>query len=324
MISFKNAKRKWNAAAVAAFTGVLLLNGMQASASETIEVIGAPAAIAGSVYEQAQAYEEANTEYTGFYVGASPSALIVNADMYQPIYADSQCGGTVGSSAGATSVMLLAFEAAVTEDITEAASEEATESAVEEADPEAQNENAEEKAEADAKAAAEKAEAEAKAEAEKAEAEAKAEAETETEAAAEEEAVTAAGVYAVPSYSGNKSYESYKVIRRGKAGVLQTMATTNEDGFRVVNGRYMIAVGTYFGARRGQYLDLTLANGTVIPCVVGDMKAASIFSANGCCSEFIVDTELIRNVVSSGDVSDYRSEWNSPVATVTVYQQYVY
>ena len=82
MITFKNAKRKANAAAVAAFTGVLLLNGMQASASESIEVVGAPAAIAGAVYEEAQAFEELSGSLAFYYTGATASALVGNVDFY--------------------------------------------------------------------------------------------------------------------------------------------------------------------------------------------------------------------------------------------------
>lgn len=133
--------------------------------------------------------------------------------------------------------------------------------------------------------------------------------------------------YAIPSYNGMKSYESFRALTRGAQGRLQGRAVTNADGFRMIDDRYMIAIGTRFGARTGQYVDLTLANGTVINCVVGDIKnnahtdATNTFSANHCCSEFIVDTSMIKASVRGGDVSSYRSEWKSPVAQITVYEK---
>lgn len=301
MITFKNAKNKTKILTAAAFAGFMLVNGMNVSAYESVQVEGAPAAVAGAVYEQANIYEEAAqsagavTEYSA----ASKDEVVTEysaASKNEAVTEYAQDAKTVAVDVSSNDIKTLTVggenevaalpvnkdtEDLITKDMDGIITKDM---------PVAEDAAAGEPAE--------------------------------TTYAAADTADAASVTYEVPEYSGNKSYESYRVIRRGKAGTLQMMATTNADGFRMVHGRYLVAVGTYFGAARGQYIDLTLENGTVIPCIVGDMKAAEIFSANGCCSEFIVDTGVIRNVVSSGDVSDYRADWNSPVDTITVHNTF--
>lgn len=130
----------------------------------------------------------------------------------------------------------------------------------------------------------------------------------------------------VPQYSGKKSYMGHHFGSGTNQHRLQQMAITNSDGFRIVNGRYCVALGTHFTDQIGQYFDLILENETVIPCVLGDVKAdihtdaANIFSRNNCCSEFVVDTELLdQDAKFHGDCSHYLPEWNSPVIKIKVY-----
>ena len=136
--------------------------------------------------------------------------------------------------------------------------------------------------------------------------------------------------YSIPANRGFKSYESYKVF--GTSGStaqsrLQQQAVTNENGFRMVNGRYLVAAGTAFGMSIGQEFDVILENGTVIPCMLGDAKAnrhtdsSNIFTlSNGCCTEFIVDPSALNAAVkASGNCSSLCEEWNSPVVTIAVY-----
>lgn len=110
-----------------------------------------------------------------------------------------------------------------------------------------------------------------------------------------------------------------------------TVAYTNDDdGIRMINGRYCIAIGTAFGTRIGQYIDLVLENGTVIHCVMGDTKSDAhtdpehVFTvASGCCSEFIVETEKLNGVARSGDISNAHPEWKSAVSKIMVYNKFV-
>lgn len=136
-----------------------------------------------------------------------------------------------------------------------------------------------------------------------------------------------------PAYHGQKTYMDYRTITSTgtyEYKLQNTIAYTNDDGIRMINGRYCIAVGTAFGTRIGQYIDLVLENGTVIHCIMGDTKADEhtdpehVFTvASGCCSEFIVETDKLNGVAKSGDVSNAHPEWKSAVSKVMVYNKFV-
>jgi len=133
--------------------------------------------------------------------------------------------------------------------------------------------------------------------------------------------------YNIPNYSGRKSYMSCNLFGRNtKQYKLQAMATIDENGFCKVFDRYCIAVGSYFNVQIGQFVDLFLDNGVMIPCVIGDMKAdqhtdeTNMFSNNGCCSEFLVNTtKLNKDVKISGDVSSLRPDWKPQVKMIVTY-----
>lgn len=133
----------------------------------------------------------------------------------------------------------------------------------------------------------------------------------------------------IPSYSGFKSYMGYKSFNTSSNQYrLQQEATTDtETGLRMINDRYIVAVGSGVGTYIGQYFDLVLENGTVIPCVMGDQKADChtdgsnlITVHSNCCSEFIVDTSMLNETAKQmGDISYIYNEWQSPVDTIIVY-----
>ena len=80
----------------------------------------------------------------------------------------------------------------------------------------------------------------------------------------------------VPANSGFKSYMPYTAITSKNSNqykLQHTEAYTGEHGIRQVDGRYCIALGSYFGKEIGTYYDLVLENGTVIPCILADRKA---------------------------------------------------
>lgn len=139
--------------------------------------------------------------------------------------------------------------------------------------------------------------------------------------------------YTIPTYSGYKSYMSYRQITSPSAPAykLEQISYTGEEGIRMYDGRYLIALGLHFNASVGDYVDLELANGTIIPCIIGDRKAwfdtdqSLLFTANGCMSEFIVQIEnLSHDVTQHGNISYTHEEWKSPVQTVKIYQKNVF
>lgn len=134
--------------------------------------------------------------------------------------------------------------------------------------------------------------------------------------------------YPITDGNTTKTVLPYKAFGKNtNQAKLQSLCQTNEVGLRVYDGRFTIAVGTYFNTSIGQYFDLVLENGTVIPCIMGDLKAdihtdsRGLFTeASGCMTEFIVDRTYLPNKNSA----TYCYEaWNSKVVNVIVYNKFV-
>lgn len=136
--------------------------------------------------------------------------------------------------------------------------------------------------------------------------------------------------YEVPNTSGFKSYMSYKTITstNSKQYKLQQQAYTGDYGIREVDGRYCVAIGSYFTSEIGTLFDLVLENGTVIPCILADQKADRhtdskniVTTHNGCMSEFVVDMSSLQSSAKlHGDMSYVNDEWDSPVEYLRVYE----
>ena len=131
------------------------------------------------------------------------------------------------------------------------------------------------------------------------------------------------------SYKGGKTIERTGKITYGDAGDINRMASPDQDGFMKLDNRYLIAVGSRFDTVPGQYMDLVLENGVVIPCIMGDLKAdqdtdsTNTFTYHSrCCSEFIIDEDSIRtDIYERGNASLKTSRWDSPVMSVIVYDK---
>ena len=140
--------------------------------------------------------------------------------------------------------------------------------------------------------------------------------------------------YTVPITSGFKSYMPYTAItsKSSPQYKLQQIAYTGTYGIRQYDNRYCVAIGTAFNADVGTYFDLILANGTVIPCIVADIKADRhtdsnnmVTIANGCLTEFIVDSSALnRNAKRMGDISYCNEDWDSRVEKIRVYDKNVF
>lgn len=137
--------------------------------------------------------------------------------------------------------------------------------------------------------------------------------------------------YFFPYNTGFKSYLPYKEITHieSKQYELQKYAYTGLYGIRQVNGRFCIAVGTAFNVKIGDYADLILTNGEIIPVIISDIKADihtdndNITTiANGCVSEFLVDMSILRNEIKiSGNISACNENWDSSAASLRVYEK---
>ena len=90
--------------------------------------------------------------------------------------------------------------------------------------------------------------------------------ETETEATEQPETYEVIKEYPITDGNTTKTVLPYKAFGKNtNQAKLQSLCQTNEVGLRVYDGRFTIAVGTYFNTAIGQYFDLVLENGTVIP-----------------------------------------------------------
>lgn len=130
-------------------------------------------------------------------------------------------------------------------------------------------------------------------------------------------------------YSERMSFMSYKSVTSTTSNQykLQQIAYTGNFGIRQVNGRYCIAVGTAYTTQIGQYLDLLLENGVVIPCILADCKADihtdetnRITVHDGSLVEFVVDvSSLESNAKLMGNIHYACDEWNSRVVKIILY-----
>lgn len=108
-----------------------------------------------------------------------------------------------------------------------------------------------------------------------------------------------AGLGSVHTYMGWQMITSttstqYKL--REKAGML-----FDSEGFGKINNRYVIACTTTFG-KVGDYIDFYQQDGTIIPCIIGDIKSQTDAGCTKwghndghCIIEFIVDKETWYN-----------------------------
>lgn len=141
--------------------------------------------------------------------------------------------------------------------------------------------------------------------------------------------ITSSTYYA--PYNRIKSYMPYTAItsRSSAQWKLQQIAYTGTHGIRQVNGRYCIAVGSAYTSKIGQYIDLVLENGTVIPCILSDQKADkdtnsenTITEHDGSLVEFVVSSSnLSGSVRRMGDISYAQDDWNSMITQVIVYDE---
>lgn len=126
-----------------------------------------------------------------------------------------------------------------------------------------------------------------------------------------------------------KSYMSYKAItnRSSAQYKLQKNATTGKYGIRTVNGRYCVALGSYYTTKIGTNVDLIMKDGRVIKCIIGDCKANRDTdstnrktNSNGCISEFIVDMKYLnKNAKKMGDMSYCNGLFRQRIKKIRIY-----
>lgn len=90
-----------------------------------------------------------------------------------------------------------------------------------------------------------------------------------------------------------KSFMDYRTITSTNSVQykLQENAYTGDYGIRMIDGRYMVAVASTFG-EAGDEIEIVLEDGTVLNCVIGDIKAyTDLLGGDSSLVEFIVDRD---------------------------------
>lgn len=139
--------------------------------------------------------------------------------------------------------------------------------------------------------------------------------------------IEAGTVIEVPEGYGTEfSYMGWQIINivSSMQYKLREQAGMNFDseGFGIINGRYVIACTTTFG-QVGDYVDVYLENGIVLPCIIGDIKNQN---NEGCNQwghkegknvvEFIVDKNTWYGTHENPGTSSNKPEWNSKVTKI--------
>lgn len=124
-----------------------------------------------------------------------------------------------------------------------------------------------------------------------------------------------------------KSFMDYRTItdKTSRQYKLQKEAYTSDEGIRMVDGRYCIAIGNGFEADTGTPVDLTLADDTVIECVVSDIKQdidtddTNMVANDGSIAEFVVDRKVLdHDTLYTGDICSIDG-FSEDVVNVRVY-----
>lgn len=137
-------------------------------------------------------------------------------------------------------------------------------------------------------------------------------------------------VYGTPAHNSFKSYMSYRAVSSSsEQGKLQAKAKTDaETGIRKVDGRYCVALGSYYCSKIGTKFDLVMSNGSIIKCILADQKANRDTDAknqktsDGSIAEFLVDMDKLPSKVKTmGDVSYANSKLKGNIAKIRIYEK---
>ena len=95
--------------------------------------------------------------------------------------------------------------------------------------------------------------------------------------------------------------------QRNLSEVWNAAGRTNDKGIATLNGRYLVAVVTTFG-QVGDNIDVTLENGTVIPCTIADAKGEDRYNRG---SRNVADWGHVYN--GKADIIEWESMGNQSV-----------
>ena len=107
----------------------------------------------------------------------------------------------------------------------------------------------------------------------------------------------------VPSNNSFKSYMgAHKITDTSSAQYqLKSEYLDSACGIKLVDDRYVIAIGTYYTETVGTRVDLVMENGEIVPCIVGDVKKNRDTDATN--RQHNVDSSVVEFVVNADTLS---------------------
>lgn len=135
----------------------------------------------------------------------------------------------------------------------------------------------------------------------------------------------------VPNNNSFKSYMDAKCItdKTSPQYKLKSKYQLASNGIYMVNGRYCIAVGSYYTTKIGTKIDLIMENGSTVKCILADQKADKDTDSathrqneNGSIVEFIVNTNSLSSLTKKmGDISYSKTELEGEVKQIKIYKK---
>ena len=135
----------------------------------------------------------------------------------------------------------------------------------------------------------------------------------------------------VPSNNSFKSYMgAHKITDTTSAQYqLKSEYLDSACGIKLVDDRYVIAIGTYYTETVGTRVDLVMKNGEVVPCIVGDVKKNKDTDAtnrqhnvDGSVIEFVVNADTLSSEAKShGDCSWADPRLMGEIKAIRVYKE---
>lgn len=136
--------------------------------------------------------------------------------------------------------------------------------------------------------------------------------------------------YGTPMNNSFKAFMDYRTITdpySEQAKLLVDAVTDTVTGIMAIDGRYCIAVGSYYTNIIGTKLDLVMENGEIIPCILTDCKAdihtdyLNQANPNGGIAEFVVNYDYLPDKVRlTGDVSNGLDMFKGEIERIRVYE----
>lgn len=132
----------------------------------------------------------------------------------------------------------------------------------------------------------------------------------------------------VPNQNGFFSYMDADCITdtKSKQYTLKKDYRLDSSGIWTYDGRWCVAVGSYYTKEIGKYIDICLKNGTVITGILSDCKSDKDTdstrrqNSNGSIVEFVVnESSLSKEVKKHGNCAFAYKQWQSEVDHIDIY-----